>query len=54
MCVCVCVCVCSKECQRLHWKVHKAACYTREEQKLSPCETIKDCNFCKRTKEAGK
>ena len=26
---------CSKECQRLHWEVHKAVCLTREEQKLS-------------------
>jgi len=48
---------CSKECQRLHWKVHKPACYTREEQKLSrkvaKLTTVKDCNFCKRTKKAG-
>ena len=48
---------CSKECQRLHWKVHKPACLTRKEQKISRsvarATTVKDCNFCKRTKKAG-
>merc|ERR1711957_85723 len=54
---CKTIAYCSKNRQRLHWDEHKAACFTPKEQKLRRAvarkTTVKDCNFCKRTKKAG-
>ena len=48
---------CSRDCQSSHWKVHKPKCLTPEERKrvraMNRETTVKDCNFCKRTKKAG-